>query len=120
MVSLVVSTLEYDPGTNLAQHTKIFQYFFLVFGYFRFYAYFFPLNSFFFHNIYRKKIIKKRYVLLSVKRFEHIFEPSPNELAGDPVTAEQCIMSSLLRRHIIKVRLHTAISRVDFVSWWML
>ena len=33
-------------------------------------------------NIYRKKIIKKRYVLLSVKCFEHIFEPSPNELAG--------------------------------------
>ena len=34
--------------------------------------------------------------------FEHIFEPRPNEL-------ESCIM-----------RLHTAISWVDFVSWWML
>ena len=61
-----------------------------------------------------------------MKCFEHIFEPSPNELAvggGEGiglVTAEPCIMSSLLRRHIIKVRLHTAISRVDFVSWWML
>ena len=81
---------------------------------------FFPLNLFFFLNIYRKKIIKKRHVLLSVKCFEHIFEPSPNELAGGMVTAEPCIMSSLLLRHIIKVRLHTAISRVDFVSWWML
>ena len=76
MVSVVVTTLEYHPGSNLGQHTKIFQYFFLLFGYFRFYAYFFPLNWFFFLNIYRKKIIKKRYVLLIVKCFEHIFEPS--------------------------------------------
>ena len=45
-----------------------------------------------------------------MKCFEHIFEPSPNELAGGMVTAEPCIMSSLLRRHIIKVRLHTAIT----------
>ena len=50
--------------------------------------------------------------MLSVKCFEHIFEPSPNELAGGIVTAEPCIMNSL-RRHIIKVRLHTAISWVD-------
>ena len=27
----------------------------------------------------------------SVKCFEHIFEPSPNELAGGMVTAEPCI-----------------------------
>ena len=44
--------------------------------------------------------MKKRHVLLSVKCFEHIFEPTPNELAGGMVTAEPCIMSSLLRRHI--------------------
>ena len=52
MVSVVVSTLEYDPGalisapealgSNLGQHNKMFEYFFLLFGYFRFYA-FFPL-----------------------------------------------------------------------------
>ena len=128
MVSVVVSTLEYDPegpGSNLGQHTKIFQYFFLLFGYFRLYGYFFPLNWFFFLNIYRKKIIKKRCVLLIVKCFEHIFEPSPNVLAGGRVvTAEPYIM----RLHTvfglylacIKVRLHTAISRVDFVPWWMI
>ena len=84
LVSLLVhwnTSLE-APGWNLGQHTNIFQSFSLVFGYFRFYAYFFPFNWFFSLNIYRKKIIKKRYELLIVKCFEHIFEPSSNELAG--------------------------------------
>ena len=44
-----------------------------------------------------------------MKCFEHIFEPRPNELAGGMVTAEPCIMSSLLAgillRYVYTVRL---------------
>ena len=63
-----------------------------------------------------EKRIKKRYVLLSVKCFEHIFEPSPNELAeggrGHSRTMHneftQCIWSVL--RYVYTLRLVGSIS----------
>ena len=83
------------PGSNHGKDTKIFQYFFSCLPYFRFYAYFFPFNWFFFLHIYKEKIIKKRWVLLSVKCIEHFFEPSPKELAVFKLVAKFLQDSSL-------------------------
>ena len=67
---------------------RTLQYFFSCFDTFDLMHIFFPLNLFFFLNIYKKKIIKKRLVLLSVKCFEHFCEPSPNELAAFKLVAK--------------------------------
>ena len=55
------------------------------------------------------------------------FERFVNNRCPNSSVWRALIMSSLLRRHLyiivnitVKVRLHTVISRVVFVSWWML
>ena len=110
----MVSRLEYTtpecPGSNFGKHTKIFQYFFLLFWYFRFYAYFSPLNWFFFLNIYKNKI-KKRYVLLSVKCFEHFLEHSPNELASFKLVAK------FLQESNLKWSVYLHVCMVQVLLW---